>query len=101
MAESRRLAARCLGRATERLVQVCARQSGSVVVSEPTTDEREVKLVLSLLEQLLPHVHRNNDALRAPVRAEVHGFAITGIEPLGDLVQCVTGLARRDNLGHA
>ena len=66
MAASRRLASGCLGCLAERLVEVAAGQSASVVVRETAAGERDVELVLSLLEQLLPHVDGDDDAWCGP-----------------------------------
>lgn len=66
-ADSLRFASCCLGCLAERLVKGSAGQSASVVIRKATAGGREVKLVLSLLEQLLPHVYGDDDALCAPV----------------------------------
>ncbi len=59
-----------------------------------------VEFVLGLLQEALPHVEWDDDALGSTVRAEVHRFAISGIEALGDPMQGLSGLPGGDNFGH-
>lgn len=82
------------------MVKVETVQSSRVATSESLTGQRTVNLVLCLLKHPLPYRHGDNDALCAPVRPKVDRLVLTCVEALGDLVECVTGLARRDYINH-
>jgi len=51
----------------------------------------DIEFILGLLEQLLPHVDRHDDTLRAAMRAEVHRLTIAAVESLGDLMKSIPG----------
>lgn len=71
-----------------------------VIAREAIAGKPNIELILSLLEQLLPHVDWQFDALRATMRAEVHRLTSTAVESLGDLVERVPGLPGGHYLGH-
>lgn len=98
---SRRLAGRGLSNClAERVLQILLCQAASAVLGQALPNERQIDLVLERLEQPLPDVDRDNDSLGTAMRAEVDRLTLAGIEPLGDLMERVTGLARAYHLGH-
>jgi len=61
----------------------------------------DIEFILGLLEQLLPHVDRHDDTLRAAMRAEGHRLTIAAVESLGDLMKSIPGFPDGYYLGHA
>ncbi len=59
-----------------------------------------IEFILCLLQQLLPHVARDDDALRTAMRAEVHRVPFAAVESLGDLMERVPGLPRWSRYGN-
>jgi hypothetical protein len=84
----------------EGFVEVGAGQLASVVLGDPSSGEGQIQLVFCLLEELFPDLHGHNDALGSSMRAEVHRFALTSVEALGDLVQRVACLACGHYVSH-